>query len=55
MADIILVYAFAISFFAFAFDVGTKTFPEAWHQLHMAEIAFPVLSIIALICMHRKH
>lgn len=54
MADIVLVYAFAMGFFAFAFNAGTDAFPEAWHQVHMAEIAFPILSVFALICMRRK-
>lgn len=55
MADIILVYAFAMSFFAFAFDAGTRSFPAVWGQIQMAEIAFPTLSIFSLVCMRRKY
>jgi hypothetical protein len=53
-ADIIVVYALAMSYFAFAFNASTESFSEAWHQLHLADISFVILSTFVLVCMHRK-
>jgi hypothetical protein len=53
-ADLVVAYSLSMSYFAFAFNAGTEAFPEAWHQLHIAEILFPILSIFSLWCLRLK-
>lgn len=53
-ADIVVVFALAMSYFAFAFNAGTGSFYETWHQLHLADVSFLLLSAFTLICMRRK-
>jgi O-antigen/teichoic acid export membrane protein len=53
-ADIILVYALAMGYFAFAFDTINEQFFGAWNQYKIAGIAFTLLSIFSLVCMRTK-
>ena len=52
--DLVVAYSLSMSYFAFGFNAGTASFPQAWHQLHVAEVIFPILSIFSLWCFSRK-
>jgi small neutral amino acid transporter SnatA (MarC family) len=51
--DSVVAYSLGMGYFAFGFNAGTSSFPQAWNQLHGAEIIFPILSIFSLWCSRK--
>lgn len=52
--DLVVMYSLGMGYFVFGFNAGTTSFPQAWNQLHVAEIIFPILSIFSLWTLSRK-